>query len=179
MTSERDVSGPRRPIGLAVVGAGYWGPNLVRNFAGSPRYRLAWLCDLDKSRAVQVLGPYSTVGATDDLDVVRADERVAIRCGAVRQVTVTPSPCQAADPQDFPLVTFRRHRRAAAVISPSCPSAARRAATAAAERARIAVAPAWRGPARGPAGWRPSQAPAGTGRPRRRNRRSWRPASGC
>ena len=52
MTSERDVSGPQRPIGLAVVGAGYWGPNLVRNFAGSPHYRLNWLCDIDKSRAV-------------------------------------------------------------------------------------------------------------------------------
>src|SRR5271169_1622804 len=76
MTSERDVSRPQRPIGLAVVGVGYWGPNLVRNFAESPRYRLAWLCDIDKSRAVQVLGPYSTVGATDDLDVVLADKRV-------------------------------------------------------------------------------------------------------
>jgi predicted dehydrogenase len=76
MTSERDVTTPQRPIGLAVVGAGYWGPNLVRNFASSPHYRLIWLCDIDKSRAIQVLGPYSTVGATDDLDVVLADERV-------------------------------------------------------------------------------------------------------
>ena len=76
MTSERDVTTPQRPIGLAVVGAGYWGPNLVRNFASSPHYRLRWLCDMDKSRAIQVLGPYSTVGATDDLDAVLADERV-------------------------------------------------------------------------------------------------------
>jgi predicted dehydrogenase len=76
MTSKRDVTTPQRPIGLAVVGAGYWGPNLVRNFASSPHYRLIWLCDIDKSRAIQVLGPYSTVGATDDLDVVLADERV-------------------------------------------------------------------------------------------------------
>ena len=76
MTSERDVTRPQRPIGIAVVGAGYWGPNLVRNFASSPRYRLTWLCDIDKSRVIQVLGPYSTVGATDDLDVVLADERV-------------------------------------------------------------------------------------------------------
>ena len=76
MSSERDVSRLQRPIGLAVVGAGYWGPNLVRNFASSPQYRLNWLCDLDKSRAVRVLGPYSTVAATDDLDVVLADEQV-------------------------------------------------------------------------------------------------------
>ena len=76
MTSERDVSRSQRPIGLAVVGAGYWGPNLVRNFAGSPHYRLAWLCDIDKARAVQVLGPYSTIAATDDLNAVLADEQV-------------------------------------------------------------------------------------------------------
>jgi len=72
MITEHDV----RPIGLAVVGVGYWGPNLVRNFASSPHYRLIWVCDIDKSRAAQVLGPYSTVGPTDDLDVVLADDRV-------------------------------------------------------------------------------------------------------
>jgi predicted dehydrogenase len=71
-----NLSRPPRPIGIAVVGAGYWGPNLVRNFASSPHYRLMWLCDIVKSRAVEVLGPYSTIGATDDLDVVLADERV-------------------------------------------------------------------------------------------------------
>ena len=76
MKLEREFGRSAAPIGLAVVGAGYWGPNLVRNFAGSPEYRLTWLCDIDRSRAVQVLGPYSTVGVTDDLEVVLADERV-------------------------------------------------------------------------------------------------------
>jgi predicted dehydrogenase len=76
MSFEREFSGSVAPIGVAVVGAGYWGPNLVRNFASSPEYRLTWLCDIDRSRAVQVLGPYSTVAVTDDLDVVLADERV-------------------------------------------------------------------------------------------------------
>jgi predicted dehydrogenase len=64
------------PIGLAVIGAGYWGPNLVRNFQSSPAFRLRWLVDLDVSRARTVLGGYSTVEATDDLDAVLADERV-------------------------------------------------------------------------------------------------------
>jgi predicted dehydrogenase len=76
MTFERDSSTLPRPIGLAVVGAGYWGPNLIRNFSSSPHYRLIWVCDTDKSRAVKVLGSYSTVGTTDDLNVVLADERV-------------------------------------------------------------------------------------------------------
>jgi predicted dehydrogenase len=64
------------PIGLAVIGAGYWGPNLVRNFSASPSFRLHWLCDLDAARARTVLGQYSTVGATDDYAAVLADERV-------------------------------------------------------------------------------------------------------
>jgi predicted dehydrogenase len=76
MKLEREFSRSAEPIGLAVVGAGYWGPNLVRNFASSPEYRLTWLCDIDRSRAVQVLGPYSTVEVTDDLEVVLADKRV-------------------------------------------------------------------------------------------------------
>jgi predicted dehydrogenase len=64
------------PIGLAVIGAGYWGPNLVRNFQASPSFRLRWLCDLDVRRAERVLGGYSTVVATDDYAAVLADEGV-------------------------------------------------------------------------------------------------------
>ena len=45
------------PIGLAVVGAGYWGPNLVRNAMSTPSVNLRWLCDLDEDRARRVLGP--------------------------------------------------------------------------------------------------------------------------
>ena len=29
------------PLGIAVIGAGYWGPNLVRNFRASPDWDLA------------------------------------------------------------------------------------------------------------------------------------------
>ena len=67
----------RAPIGVAVVGAGYWGPNLARNFAASSQFRLAWVVDLDKSRAQRAVGRYSTVGTTDDLAIVLADEDVS------------------------------------------------------------------------------------------------------
>lgn len=65
-----------KPIGVAVIGAGYWGPNLVRNFQSSTDFRLRWLCDLDIERARRVLGGYSTVRATDSLDTVLSDEQV-------------------------------------------------------------------------------------------------------
>lgn len=64
------------PLGVAVVGAGYWGPNLVRNFQSSDQFRLRWLCDLNVDRARQVLGAYSTVQATGDYEAVLADPEV-------------------------------------------------------------------------------------------------------
>lgn len=38
-------------INLAMVGLGYWGPNLVRNFAALENARIAALCDVDPKRA--------------------------------------------------------------------------------------------------------------------------------
>ncbi|WP_240669986.1 Gfo/Idh/MocA family protein [Actinoplanes solisilvae] len=67
---------PGAPIGVAVVGAGYWGPNLVRNFQATPAFRLRRLCDLDVDRARRVLGDYSTVQVTAALDEVLADPDV-------------------------------------------------------------------------------------------------------
>jgi predicted dehydrogenase len=63
-------------IGMAVVGAGYWGPNLVRNAMATPSLRLRWLCDLDEDRARRVLGPYSTVATTDSFDAILSDPEV-------------------------------------------------------------------------------------------------------
>lgn len=42
----------------AVVGLGYWGPNLARNFQGSEGYELVGLCDLDKKRVDKVASNY-------------------------------------------------------------------------------------------------------------------------
>jgi predicted dehydrogenase len=64
---------------IAVIGAGYWGPNLVRNFRASPDWDLVAVCDLDEHRARRVVGPRSTVDvetsvsrllARPDLDAV-------------------------------------------------------------------------------------------------------------
>jgi predicted dehydrogenase len=64
-------------IGLAVIGAGYWGPNLVRTALATPDLRLEWLCDLDLARAEAVLGPRSTVRATTSYEAVLADSTIA------------------------------------------------------------------------------------------------------
>jgi predicted dehydrogenase len=64
------------PIGLAIVGAGYWGPNLVRTALATPAFRLDWLCDLQIDRARAVLGPYGTVQPTGSYDAVLSDPAV-------------------------------------------------------------------------------------------------------
>jgi predicted dehydrogenase len=35
---------------VGVIGCGYWGPNLLRNFSDTDRAELRWICDLDPKR---------------------------------------------------------------------------------------------------------------------------------
>jgi predicted dehydrogenase len=63
-------------LGVAVIGAGYWGPNLVRNLTASEHWDVRWVCDLDKAKAERCVGRYSTVGITSSLDEVLKDETV-------------------------------------------------------------------------------------------------------
>ncbi|MGH9119373.1 MAG: Gfo/Idh/MocA family protein [Acidimicrobiales bacterium] len=66
-----------KPIGMAVIGAGYWGPNLVRNILRRDDATLRWVCDLDINQAAKAVGRQSTVPITDDLDIVLDDPNVA------------------------------------------------------------------------------------------------------
>jgi predicted dehydrogenase len=55
-------------INVAVIGAGYWGPNLMRNFVACPDTRLIAACDLDSRRLEKILANYPGVEAVTDLD---------------------------------------------------------------------------------------------------------------
>lgn len=44
------------PIGVAIVGAGYWGRNLIRNFLDSDQFAVRWVVDFDEAAARRVLG---------------------------------------------------------------------------------------------------------------------------
>jgi len=63
-------------IHVAVIGCGYWGPNLIRNFVVSPYSELVWACDLDEKRLTKVIAPYPGVKRTTKLDEVLADDAV-------------------------------------------------------------------------------------------------------
>ncbi|WP_282944250.1 Gfo/Idh/MocA family protein [Cellulomonas endometrii] len=80
------------PLRVAVIGAGYWGPNLARNFRAAPGWDLVAVCDLDAERARHVAGPRSTVDvvtstdallARDDLDAVAVATPAATHVGLV------------------------------------------------------------------------------------------------
>lgn len=63
-------------IGIAVVGYGYWGPNLVRNFWEAPGARLVSVCDLRTERLAGVQERYPAVEITGRFEDVLADGRV-------------------------------------------------------------------------------------------------------
>ena len=45
---------------IGVIGCGYWGPNIARNFARNPRSEIVALCDLDQTRADRLASEYRT-----------------------------------------------------------------------------------------------------------------------
>lgn len=59
-----------------MVGAGYWGPNLIRNFRSSPDWDLVAVCDLDTERAHRVLGDRSGVEVTSSVEELLAHEDI-------------------------------------------------------------------------------------------------------
>lgn len=63
-------------IKVAVVGCGYWGPNLIRNFIACPATTLIWACDIDHKRLERVLRPYPGVKSTTELEDVLADDTI-------------------------------------------------------------------------------------------------------
>ena len=85
-------------LGVAVIGAGYWGPNLVRNAQATPAMRLEYLCDIDGDRARKILGEYSTVSVATSVDEVLADpavDAVAIATPAATHYAVAMAALEA------------------------------------------------------------------------------------
>jgi predicted dehydrogenase len=57
-------------INVAVIGCGYWGPNLIRNFASTPGCRLVAVCDLHPERLEKIKEMYPQVELTSDYDAL-------------------------------------------------------------------------------------------------------------
>ena len=60
----------------AVIGCGYWGPNLIRNFVQFPGVRMKTAVDLNKERLRHIAQLYPSVSTTSDSDAVFQDAEV-------------------------------------------------------------------------------------------------------
>jgi predicted dehydrogenase len=63
-------------IGVGVIGYGYWGPNLVRNFFETPGCRVVAVSDLDPQRLAKARQRYPTIDTTADYRSLLQDHRV-------------------------------------------------------------------------------------------------------
>ena len=66
----------RSPVRVAVVGLGYWGPNLVRNLLELPEAEVAYVCDVSEEALSAVTRRYPAVEGTTSFAQVLADRDV-------------------------------------------------------------------------------------------------------
>src|SRR5919206_1194438 len=60
-------------ITVGVIGCGYWGPNLIRNFAENEGASLRWVCDRDARRLEKISRRYPAARASADYAELLAD----------------------------------------------------------------------------------------------------------
>lgn len=66
----------QQKIGIAVIGVGYWGPNLVRNFNSIESAEVVGVADLDPSKLEKISRTYPGIKTSDDFNQLLADPRV-------------------------------------------------------------------------------------------------------
>jgi len=80
------------PIRVGVVGLGYWGPNLARNFAAIPGCELSWLCDASSEARARLERSFPGTSMTGDLGALLSDPEL----DAVVLATPVPSHAELA-----------------------------------------------------------------------------------
>ena len=69
-------------IGIGVVGVGYWGPNLVRNFLSLPNCGIGRACDAKPGRLQYIKEHFPEVEVTSDYTDLLQDPRLDAICVA-------------------------------------------------------------------------------------------------
>lgn len=69
-----------KQINIGVVGCGYWGPNLIRNFRSLSTCHVKWACDKDSKRLSYVRQLYPEIKTTDDFDTLVNDPELHAVC---------------------------------------------------------------------------------------------------
>ena len=66
----------KKILNIAVVGCGYWGPNLIRNFRGLQDCKLKVICDRDENRLRSLKNVYPEVETETEFEKVVADKSI-------------------------------------------------------------------------------------------------------
>jgi predicted dehydrogenase len=74
------VTAPAPDLRVAVIGAGYWGPNLVRNFSEAPGANVVAVADLSEERLAGIRKRFPAVRTTTDHRPLFADPDIDAVC---------------------------------------------------------------------------------------------------
>jgi predicted dehydrogenase len=80
------------PLQVGVVGLGYWGPNLARNFDGLPDSALRWICDASEEARERWAPQFPRTGVAAELDELLSDPEL----DAVAVATHVPTHAELA-----------------------------------------------------------------------------------
>src|SRR3712207_2970782 len=61
---------------IAIIGFGYWGPNLVRNFISLENVKVEWIVELKEERLKTVHKNYPSIKTSNDVETVLEDPSV-------------------------------------------------------------------------------------------------------
>ena len=65
-----------KALNIAVIGCGYWGPNLIRNFRSQPDCIVKTMCDISEERLDHMSSLYREIDTTSDVNSVINDPEV-------------------------------------------------------------------------------------------------------
>ncbi|MFT3781725.1 MAG: Gfo/Idh/MocA family oxidoreductase [Nibricoccus sp.] len=66
----------KKPLNIGVVGCGYWGPNLIRNFRSLPDCRLKAMCDVSEARLKHLKSLYPEVEGITNYETLLSDKTI-------------------------------------------------------------------------------------------------------
>ncbi len=82
----------QKELTVGVIGCGYWGPNLIRNFSSVKGWRVKYICDLNSNRLAQIHEQFPWTQPVTDATVLFDDKEL----DAVAIATPVSSHCSLA-----------------------------------------------------------------------------------
>lgn len=66
----------KKIVKIALIGYGYWGPNLIRNFSKLQNVEVKYICDLSEYKLAKAINKFTTLKITTDFSVILNDDDV-------------------------------------------------------------------------------------------------------